>query len=82
MMVTGASFEPSAMSPSSPAWAISAAVWALAWLTSCQGETPSAAAKAVMDRAAVKVRRVMFNGLLRKIVQSALSRLMGNVSLA
>src|SRR3954466_2190771 len=66
VMVTGASFGPSAMSGSDTGFATSAAVAPCASASGIRrrGENPARAATPVSDRAAVKARRVMINGLL------------------
>src|SRR5262249_52256596 len=59
VMVTLASFGPSAMSGSDCGLATSAALSASASVIRRNGETPTRAASPVSDRAAVKARRVM-----------------------
>ena len=64
VMVTVASAGPSAMSGSDTGLATSAALCAIASAIRRSGESPASAASPVSDRAAVKARRVMINGLL------------------
>ena len=63
-MVTGALAGPSAMSGSDTGLATSAALCAIALVIRRSGDNPMRAASPVSDRAAVKARRVMINGLL------------------
>src|SRR3979490_363041 len=63
--VTGALAEPIAMSGSETGFATSEALCAIAFETRRSGESPARAASPVSDRAAVKARRVMINGLLQ-----------------
>src|SRR5882724_9231854 len=65
VIVTGALAGPSAMSGSDTGFATSDALCAIASAISRSGESPARAASPVSDRAAVKARRVMINGLLR-----------------
>ena len=60
VMVTGASFGPSAMSGSDTGLATSAALCAIASVIRRSGESPASRPRPVSDRAAVKARRVMF----------------------
>src|SRR3984893_4592375 len=64
VMVTLASFGPSAMSGSETGFATSDALCAIASAIRRSGENPASAASPVSDRAVVKARRVMINGLL------------------
>ena len=64
MIVTEASAGPSAMSGSDTGLATSEAPCAIALAIRRSGEKPARAASPVSDRAAVKARRVMINGLL------------------
>src|SRR3954471_2072951 len=66
VMVTAASFGPNAMFGSDTGFATSAAVAPCASASPIRrsGENPARAANPVRDRAAVKARRVMINGLL------------------
>ena len=63
-MVTVALAGPSAMSGSDTGLATSAAPCAIASVISRSGEKPASRLSPVSDRAAVKARRVMINGLL------------------
>src|SRR5580704_10189745 len=74
VIVTGALAGPSAMSGSETGFATSATLCAIASENRRSGENPTRAASPVSDRAAVKARRVMINGLL---LESARSRLKG-----
>src|SRR6202012_2702504 len=65
VMVTAALAGPIAMSGSDTGLATSAALCAIALPIRRSGEKPARAASPVSDRAAVKARRVMINGLLR-----------------
>src|SRR5947199_4061430 len=67
VIVTGASLAPIAMSGSDTGLATSAAVAPCASASAIRrsGEKPARAASPVSDRAAVKARRVIFNGLLQ-----------------
>src|ERR1700712_2889451 len=67
VMVTAASLGPSAMSGSDTGLATSraAALCAIASPNRRSGEKPARAASPVSERAAVKARRVMINGLLQ-----------------
>src|SRR5262249_25833462 len=64
VMVTLASAGPSAMSGRDTGFATSVALCAIASLNGPNGERPTTAARPVLDRAAVKTRRVMIKGLL------------------
>src|SRR5947199_5853281 len=66
VIVTGASFAPIAMSGNDTGLATSAAVAPCASASAIRrsGDNPARAASPVSDRAAVKARRVMINGLL------------------
>ena len=64
MIVTVALAGPSAMSGSDTGLATSEALCAIASAIRRSGENPARAASPVSDRAAVKARRVMINGLL------------------
>src|ERR1700749_4921188 len=63
-MVTAASLGPIAMSGSETGLATSEAPCAIAPVMKRSGEKPARAASPVSDRAALKARRVMINGLL------------------
>src|SRR5450631_4366053 len=65
VIVTEASLGPSAMSGSDTGLATSAAPCAIASAIRRSGEKPASRLSPVSDRAAVKARRVMINGLLR-----------------
>src|SRR3954454_9586457 len=64
VIVTEAVAGPSAMSGSDTGLATSFALCAMASAIRRRGENPARAASPVSDRAAVKARRVMINGLL------------------
>src|ERR1700743_131289 len=64
VMVTAAFAGPNAMSGSDTGFATSDALWAIAAVIRRSGEKPARAASPVSDRAAVKARRVIINGLL------------------
>src|SRR3954452_16502879 len=64
VIVTGALAGPSAISGSETGFATSDPLCAIASAIRRKGETPARAASPVSDRAAVKARRVMINGLL------------------
>src|ERR1700692_594484 len=64
VIVTGALAGPRAMSGSDTGLATSDALCAIASPIRCSGVSPARAASPVSDRAAVKARRVMINGLL------------------
>src|SRR5947208_14251094 len=64
VMVTEALAGPSAMSGSDCGFATSDALCAIASAIRRSGEKPAKAASPVSDRAIVKARRVMINGLL------------------
>jgi len=64
VMVTGALAGPSAMSGSETGFATSDTLCAIASAIRRSGEKPARAASPVSDRAMVKARRVMINGLL------------------
>src|SRR5580704_17154648 len=64
VMVTAASAGPIAMSGSETGLATSEALCAIALAMKRSGEKPARAASPVNDRAALKARRVMINGLL------------------
>src|SRR5947209_19684141 len=83
VMVTGASFGPSAMSGSDTGLATSAGFASCASASAIRrsGEKPASAARPVSDRAAVKARRVMINGLLQ-MARLALETWRGRSSLA
>src|ERR1700760_1702870 len=65
VMVTLASFGPSAMSGSETGLATSEALCAIASAIRRSGENPATRLSPVSDRAAVKARRVRINGLLQ-----------------
>src|SRR6476619_1798099 len=65
VIVTEALAGPSAMSGSDTGLATSDALCAIASAIRRSGENPARAASPVSDRAAVKARRVMINGVLR-----------------
>src|SRR5882724_9012772 len=65
VIVTEALAGPSAMSGSDTGFATSDALCAIASAIRRSGENPARAASPASDRAAVKARRVMINGLLR-----------------
>src|SRR3569623_1953066 len=62
MIVTGASFEPSIMSPSELGLATAPSSCAAAEEISFQGDRPAAIAAPVKAKAALKVRRVIIAG--------------------
>src|ERR1700726_2991737 len=64
VIVTGALAGPSAMSGSDTGLATSEALCAIASAIRRSGENPASRLSPVRDRAAVKARRVMINGLL------------------
>src|ERR1700722_5569167 len=64
VIVTEALAGPSAMSGSDTGLATSDALCAIASVIRRKGENPTRAASPVRDRAAVKARRVMINGML------------------
>ena len=64
VMVTAALAGPSAMSGNDPGLATSEASCAIAPAIRRSGENPASRLSPVSDRAAVKARRVMINGLL------------------
>src|SRR5437899_4682515 len=77
VIVTGALAGPSAMSGSDTGLATSDALCAIASAIRRNGENPArAAASPVSDRAKVKARRVMINGLLPGLARSRLMDLL------
>jgi len=74
VMVTAASAGPIAMSGSETGFATSEALCAIALAIRRSGEKPASAASPVSDRAVVKARRVMINGLLPGLARSRRKR--------
>src|SRR6267378_2862388 len=75
VIVTEALAGPSAMSGSDTGFATSDALCAIASAIRRSGENPARAASPVSDRAKVKARRVMINGLLLELARSRLKDL-------
>src|SRR5438445_9374203 len=75
VIVTAASAGPSAMSGSDTGFLTSDALCAIARSIRRSGETPPSAASPVSDSAAVNVRRVIIDGVLRSALQERLDLL-------
>src|SRR6202022_338563 len=75
VIVTEALAGPSAMSGSDTGFATSDALCAIASAIRRSGENPARAASPASDRAAVKARRVIINGLLPGLARSRLKDL-------